>query len=93
MNPSPGNRYDYFAGAAKKDGFVQIADISFTETALQERTRQAPVRSLKAATWNTAASRWHHHGTEATLYAAAAAGEHRSRIYWKCIPLANIADS
>ena len=25
------NRYDYFAGAAKKDGFVQIADI-FTET-------------------------------------------------------------
>ena len=30
------NRYDYFAGAAKKDGFVQIADI-FTETALQEK--------------------------------------------------------
>lgn len=30
------NRYDYFAGAAKKDGFVQIADI-FTETALQEQ--------------------------------------------------------
>ena len=29
-------RYDYFAGAAKKDGFVQIADI-FTETALQEK--------------------------------------------------------
>lgn len=30
------NRYDFFAGAAKKDGFVQIADI-FTETALQEQ--------------------------------------------------------
>ena len=29
------NRYDYFAGAAKKDGFVQIADF-FTETALLE---------------------------------------------------------
>lgn len=30
------NRYDYFASAAKKDGFVQIGDI-FTETALQEK--------------------------------------------------------
>ncbi|HNY26837.1 MAG TPA: rubrerythrin family protein [Candidatus Sumerlaeota bacterium] len=30
------NRYDYFAGKAKKDGFIQIADI-FTETALQEK--------------------------------------------------------
>lgn len=30
------NRYDFYAAAAKKDGFVQIADI-FTETALQEK--------------------------------------------------------
>lgn len=30
------NRYDYFAGKAKQEGFVQIADI-FTETALQEK--------------------------------------------------------
>ncbi|MDQ7005640.1 MAG: rubrerythrin family protein [Acidobacteriota bacterium] len=30
------NRYDYFAGKARKEGLVQIADI-FTETAAQER--------------------------------------------------------
>lgn len=30
------NRYTYFAGAAKKEGFVQISDI-FTETANQEK--------------------------------------------------------
>lgn len=30
------NRYDYFSGIAKNEGFVQIADI-FTETALQEK--------------------------------------------------------
>ena len=30
------NRYTYFAGAAKKEGFVQIADI-FEETANQEK--------------------------------------------------------
>lgn len=30
------NRYDFFAAAAKKEGFVQIANI-FTETALQEK--------------------------------------------------------
>jgi len=30
------NRYDYYASAAKKEGFVQIADI-FTETASQEK--------------------------------------------------------
>jgi len=30
------NRYDYFASKAKKEGFVQIADI-FTETAAQEK--------------------------------------------------------
>lgn len=30
------NRYDYFAGQARKDGFVQIADI-FAETANQEK--------------------------------------------------------
>jgi rubrerythrin len=30
------NRYDYFAGKAKQEGFVQIADI-FAETALQEK--------------------------------------------------------
>ena len=30
------NRYDYFSGAAKKEGLVQIADI-FTETAAQEK--------------------------------------------------------
>jgi rubrerythrin len=30
------NRYNYFAGQARKDGFVQIADI-FEETANQER--------------------------------------------------------
>ena len=30
------NRYTYFAGQAKKDGFVQISDI-FTETANQEK--------------------------------------------------------
>ena len=30
------NRYTYFAGQARKDGFVQIADI-FEETANQEK--------------------------------------------------------
>lgn len=30
------NRYDYFAGAAKKEGFVQISDV-FAETASQEK--------------------------------------------------------
>jgi len=30
------NRYTYFAGVARKDGFVQIADI-FEETATQEK--------------------------------------------------------
>ncbi len=30
------NRYDYFAGQARKDGCMQIADI-FTETADQEK--------------------------------------------------------
>ncbi|MBF0472574.1 MAG: rubrerythrin family protein [Nitrospirae bacterium] len=30
------NRYTYFSGAAKKEGFIQIADI-FTETAEQEK--------------------------------------------------------
>ena len=30
------NKYSYYASKAKKDGFVQIADI-FTETALQEK--------------------------------------------------------
>ena len=30
------NRYTYFAGAARKEGFVQIADV-FTETADQEK--------------------------------------------------------
>lgn len=30
------NRYDYYSGAAKKDGFVQISQI-FAETALQEK--------------------------------------------------------
>ncbi|MDE7064091.1 MAG: rubrerythrin family protein, partial [Desulfovibrionaceae bacterium] len=30
------NRYDYFAGQAKKDGFILVRDI-FLETALQEK--------------------------------------------------------
>ncbi|MFH1538768.1 MAG: ferritin family protein, partial [bacterium] len=30
------NRYTYFAGAARKEGFMQIADI-FEETATQEK--------------------------------------------------------
>ena len=30
------NRYTYFAGQARKDGFIQIADV-FEETANQER--------------------------------------------------------
>ena len=30
------NRYDFFAGAAKKDGYALVSDI-FTETALQEK--------------------------------------------------------
>ena len=38
------NRYDYFAGAAKKDGFVQIADIFTRNRASGKRTRQAPVQ-------------------------------------------------
>lgn len=38
------NRYDYFAGRAKNDGFVLVQEI-FVETALQEKvTRQAPVQ-------------------------------------------------
>lgn len=48
------NRYDYFAGAAKKDGFVQIADI-FTETALQEKEHAKRLVQVpwKAATWKS----------------------------------------
>ena len=34
--PQARNRYTYFAGSAKKEGFVQISDI-FTETANQEK--------------------------------------------------------
>ena len=87
------NRYDYFAGAAKKDGFVQIADI-FTETALQEKEHakrlfmfleggDVEITAAFPAGIIT--------GTEANLYAAAA-GEHHE--YTEMYPsFAKIADS
>ena len=71
------NRYDYFAGAAKKDGFIQISDI-FTETALQEKEHAkrlfkfldgGDVEITAAYPAGIVA------GTEANLIAAAA-GEH-----------------
>ena len=57
------NRYDYFAGAAKKDGFVQIADI-FTETALQEKEHAKRLfKFLEGGDVEiTAAPCRHHHG-------------------------------
>ena len=51
------NRYDYFAGAAKKDGFVQIADI-FTETALQEKEHAKRL----GARWDPALKKWYYEG-------------------------------
>ena len=86
------NRYDYFAGAAKKDGFVQIADI-FTETALQEKEHakrlfnfldggEVEITAAYPAGIVT--------GTEANLRAAAA-GEHHE--YTEMYPsFAAIAD-
>ena len=87
------NRYDYFASAAKKDGFVQIGDI-FTETALQEKEHAkrlfkflegGDVEIVAAFPAGVVAA------TEANLYAAAA-GEHHE--YTEMYPsFAKIADS
>ena len=68
------NRYDYFAGAAKKDGFVQIADI-FTETALQEKEHAKRLfKFLEGGDVEITAAfpAGIITGTEANLYAAAA---------------------
>ena len=87
------NRYDYFAGAAKKDGFVQIADI-FTETALQEKEHAKRLfKFLEGGDVEITAAfpAGIITGTEANLYAAAA-GEHHE--YTEMYPsFANIADS
>ena len=87
------NRYDYFAGAAKKDGFVQIADI-FTETALQEKEHAKRLfKFLEGGDVEIPAAfpAGIITGTEANLYAAAA-GEHHE--YTEMYPsFANIADS
>ena len=75
------NRYDYFAGAAKKDGFVQIADI-FTETALQEKEHAKRLfKFLEGGDVEITAAfpAGIITGTEANLYAAAA-GEPLLRI-------------
>ena len=87
------NRYDYFAGAAKKDGFVQIADI-FTETALQEKEHAKRLfKFLEGGDVEITAAfpAGIITGTEANLYAAAA-GEHHE--YTEMYPsFANIPDS
>ena len=87
------NRYDYFAGAAKKDGFVQIADI-FTETALQEKEHAKRLfKFLEGGDVEITAAfpAGIITGTEANLYAAAA-GEHHE--YTEMYPsFAKIADS
>ena len=58
------NRYDYFAGAAKKDGFVQIADI-FTETALQEKEHAKRLfKFLEGGDVELTAAGEHHEYTE-----------------------------
>lgn len=71
------NRYDYFAAAAKKDGFVQICDI-FTETALQEKEHAKRLfKFLEGGEVEIAAAfpAGIIAGTEANLISAAA-GEH-----------------
>ena len=84
------NRYDYFAGAAKKDGFVQIADI-FTETALQEKEHAKRLfKFLEGGDVEITAAfpAGIITGTEANLYAAAA-GNITNIL--KCIPLLRIS--
>ncbi len=87
------NRYDFFAAAAKKEGFVQIGDI-FTETALQEKEHAKRLFKFLegdevdlAATFSVGIIA----GVEANLRAAAA-GEHHE--HTEMYPsFANVADS
>jgi rubrerythrin len=71
------NRYTYFAGQARNEGFVQIADI-FEETANQEREHAK--RYFKFLEGGEAEVRWSFPagkiGTTAENLKAAAAGEH-----------------
>ena len=47
------NRYTYFAGQARKDGYMQIADI-FEETANQEKsTPNGSSPSCRVGTWRS----------------------------------------
>lgn len=49
------NRYDYFAGQAKKDGYVEMSR-AFEEIANQEKDMQSVCSSsLKAAKWKSPA--------------------------------------
>ena len=71
------NRYTYFAGQAKKEGYVQIADI-FEETANQEKEHAK--RFFKFLEGGEAEVKWAFPagkiGTTAENLQAAAAGEH-----------------
>ena len=71
------NRYTYFTGQARNEGFVQIADI-FEETANQEREHAK--RYFKFLEGGEAEVRWSFPagkiGTTAENLKAAAAGEH-----------------
>ncbi|MBN2022873.1 MAG: rubrerythrin family protein [Pirellulales bacterium] len=71
------NRYDYYAGAARKEGFVQIADI-FAETANQEKEHAKRFfKFLEGGEVEiTAAFPAGVIGTAAENLKAAAAGEH-----------------
>ena len=71
------NRYDYFAGRAKNDGFVLVQEI-FVETALQEKEHAKRLfKFLEGGDVEITAAfpAGIITGTEANLYAAAA-GEH-----------------
>ena len=87
------NRYDFFAAAAKKDGFVQIADI-FTETALQEKDHAKRLfKFLDGGDVEIAAAfpAGVIAGTEANLRAAAAGENHEHTEMYPSF--AKVADS
>lgn len=87
------NRYDYFAGAAKKTALCRSPTSSPKPRFRKKNTPSACSSSLKAATWKSPppSPAGIITGTEANLYAAAA-GEHHE--YTEMYPsFANIADS
>ena len=53
------NRYDFFAGRAKKDGFVLVQEI-FAETALQEKehaSSSSSILRMRVVTWSQLSNR------------------------------------